>query len=158
MCESVHILAHVQFCSLHLTSSFHNENAEAFCQTLLNSLVQRNSIAYSNFTPASSTQNLYSPSYLAHPCLAGIVNLTCLKQRSLCFSHPPISALLMVSPILAKGNSILPANAVVSFLLSLSLALANAVCSASIHVQCLAMSHHLHCYHHGPSPHWLSPG
>ena len=131
------MLAHVQFCSLHFTSSFHKENAEAFCQTLLNSLVQRNSTAYSNFTQASSPLNLYSPSYSAHPCLVGIVNLTCVKQRSLCFSHPPISAPLIVSPILVKGNSILPTNIVVSFLLSLSLTLVRSVCSAYIHVQCL---------------------
>lgn len=147
------MLTHVQFCSLHLTSSFHNENAEAFGQTLLNSLVQRNSTAYSNFTQASSPLNLHSPSYSAHSCLVGIVNLTCLKQRSLCFSHPPISVLLMVSPILVWGNSILPTNTAVSFLLSLSLTLASSVCSAYIHVQCLAMSHHVHCYHHRPSPH-----
>lgn len=131
-----------------------------FVKSWFSSLVQRNSTGYSNFTRAASPLSLYIPSYSVSqlPRLAGISSLTCLKQNSLCFPHPPLPFSPTVSPSSVNDNSILPRNTLVSpcfFFLSHWSILSALLADTSSVWPCPT---HLHCYHHGPSPCRLSPG
>lgn len=142
ICMFVYVRVHVCACRLPIASYW--QPAPWECWAILLDL---GAMAWLKGIPLVIPISLKQPLPSSHPpsCpvpqfpyLETISDLACLKRSYLCLPH---LALPTVSPIFINGNSVLPANT---------------FCLSWLQTRLIA-SHHPHCYHHGPHPHWLSP-